>query len=428
MVITSKLKMDNSDMIVNKRRNFNIQIILDRISEERTILPNGGRSVTGFGVLDDFESYLRTAISIEGKTDAFVRSVVAEAMHEKQHMTEDYFIKSCSRIAHMKESEKQKNYKVIFPIWGGTDVLCGKRKWNDVSITFDINKNSSFARRATRERAKQVETQNSRTEIDINKFRNLPLASCSTSGVNIRDAFEKAESAISKELGLYSVVSSRGKFIFTNDPDKPINTILLAPHMTVHDQNGSLSADIFWYNRWPDGLSAKKRSYDEIERITRNVDAVRKKIRNLPWKAEAEMALARHYSAFSQADLESAFLDGWRLLEAIGGHRTEKSDVLIRRAAWFFENREEQYQIGLHLMERRNLLSHGRPVRDESNESLAFQMKNFLTPFLHTFLTNPFKFKSKEELWSFCDLPVDREIRARRSYILSCSSKFRREI
>lgn len=245
-------------MIVNKRKNFNIQIILDRISEERTVLPNGSRSIKGFGVLDDFESYLRTAINIEGKTDAFVRSVVAEAMHEKQHMTEDYFIKSCSRIAHMKESEKQTSYKVVFPIWGGTDVLCGRRKWNDVSITFDINKNSSFARKAIRERAKQVETQKSRTEIDINKFRNLPLASCSASGVNIRDAFEKAESAISKELGLYSVVSSRGKFIFTNDPDKPINTILLAPHMTIHNQDGSLSADIFWYNRWPNGLSAKK--------------------------------------------------------------------------------------------------------------------------------------------------------------------------
>ena len=190
---------------------------------------------------------------------------------------------------------------------------------------------------------------------------------------------------------------------------------------------GAISSDIFWYNRWPASMTMKARSKKELEQIVRNVDHVRGRLRSLPWRDKAENALLRHYSAFSQCDLESSFLDGWRLLEAIGGHKTEKSEVLVRRAAWFFEDREFQYEVGRHLMERRNLISHGRPVKDENNERLAFQMKKFLTPFLHGFLTNPFNFESVEEFWSFCDLPVDRKVRARKAYLLDCSSKFRQE-
>ena len=70
--------------------------------------------------------------------------------------------------------------------------------------------------------------------MDIENFEGLPLALCTVKGIDLHDAFEKAEDAISKELGLYSLIASRGQFIISNEPDKPINTILLAPHMTVH--------------------------------------------------------------------------------------------------------------------------------------------------------------------------------------------------
>lgn len=139
------------------------------------------------------------------------------------------------------------------------------------------------------------------------------------------------------------------------------------------------------------------------------------------------MALFNHYAAYSHCDLELSFLDGWRLLESIGGHKREKSETLIRRAAWFFENSEEKHEIGRHLMERRNLISHGRSIKDENNEVLAFQMKEFIRPLFLSILTNPFGFENLEELWSFCDLPTNRERRARRSYILSCGRKYRRD-
>ena len=184
---------------------------------------------------------------------------------------------------------------------------------------------------------------------------------------------------------------------------------------------------MFWYNRWCHDMPVKRRTETEIERIRKLTKQIRNKLRKLPWRDDAENALRRYYSAFAQYDLESSFLDGWRLLEAIGGHSSENSETLVKRAAWFFEERDENFQIGLHLMQRRNLISHGRPIKDENSEGLVFQIKDFITPLLHAYLTNPFNFRSITEFWDFCDLPHDRSTRLRRAYLLECGAKFRRE-
>ncbi|NBD29772.1 MAG: hypothetical protein GVY31_07025 [Alphaproteobacteria bacterium] len=412
---------------LRKKKGFNIDLMLSSLSKARTVNHDGTLSLSGFGVLEEFESYLRSSIEIDGKTDAFVRKVVKKAMHAKQDLTEGEFIKHCKRSAVKAIEKDQRDFRVLFPVWGSQKLLSGRRWWGDVSITFDIQRSSRFAQRAMKDRAEQLAAhENSSHDIPGN-IQNLPLAMCSVKGIDVFDAFEQAESAISKELGLYSLTSSRGKFIFPTNSDRPINTIMLAPHMTVHDKSGAISTSIFWYNRWPKNFSSKKRTAQEIDAIITNSEKVRSRLKRLPWRAEAEAALVRHYLAFAQCDLESSFLDGWRLLEAIAGHNREKSETLIRRASWFFEDTVENYQVGLHLMERRNLISHGRAIKESDNEGLAFQMKKFLTPFLHAFLMNPFDLSSLEEFWAFCDLPVNKEQRARQAYLLSSASKFRRE-
>jgi hypothetical protein len=52
-------------------------------------------------------------------------------------------------------------------------------------------------------------------------------------------------------------------------------------------------------------------------------------------------------------------------------------------------------------------------------------MKSFVGPLLETFLTNPFNFKNKKELWEFCDLPVDKENRDKQAKLLASAKKFR---
>jgi len=414
-------------MSIKKRKGFNIGLMLAKLSTERTLNPDKSISMQNFDVVDKYVSFFTTSIVAEGKSDAFVRHVVKDAMNAEQDLTEGKFIKYCNCIANIKLRDALKLFKVVFPVWGGQGLFTGRRKWTDVHINLNVSPKSSFTKRAKLERAKQfTKLQNEPDEI-LDGLQELPLAVCSVRAVDVLDAFEQAEHAISKELGLYALMSGRGNFIFKTGPDRPINMTLLAPHMTVHEPDGSISVEMYWYNRWPRGMVEKRPTQNSIENINRNVAKVRDKIRKLPWRHTAEIALARRYSAFAQCDLEASFLDGWRLLEATAGHYREKSETLLRRAAWFFEERDEQFQIGLHLMHRRNLISHGRPVKGESYEGLAFQMKEFLTPFLHAFLTNPFNFRDIEEFWDFCDLPIDKPARMRQEYLLDCVAEFRRK-
>jgi len=419
-------------MVIKKRDGFDLGPILKQLTETRTV--NQGGSVSyPIGTREKFESYFITATQAEGKSAAFVGYVVKRAMSAEQVLDEKKFIGHANRIANRLESNR-KPMKVVFPVWGSKGLMGDSRQWGGVRISFDVDIKSRFLRRAQRERLEQIERRGRGTVLQGDDFSNLPLAVCSVKAINAFDAFELAESAISTELGLYSLIFSRRRnLLLSGSSERPISTILLAPHMTVHDPTGKLFSDVFWFNPWPNGQRAVSRTQDDVKKIQESVATLRKQVRKLPWRSMAELALARHYEAFSQKDLEASFLDGWRLLEAIGGGAREKSETLVRRAAWFFEEPLEWTQYGLHLMHRRNLISHGRPVRADDNEGLAFQMKEFLTPMLLAVLTNPYGLKSIEEFWDFCDLPTDqgnrnkkRHILNRQLHLLQCAAKFRR--
>ena len=198
--------------------------------------------------------------------------------------------------------------------------------------------------------------------------------------------------------------------------------------MTVHEADGSLSADVYWYNNWPvEERNLRSRTVENITRAQTRVEVLRKKVRKLPWRGEAESALAVYDVAFSNTNQENVFLGGWRLLEAIAGHPHENSKKLIERAAWFYAERDKVQQVGYHLLERRNLISDGRTIQANDNESLAFQMKQFLSPMLMSYLSNTLGFTSWIEFWNFCDLPVDPNERKQRALLLEKGAAFRRE-
>lgn len=421
MIGTHKIK-------VSKKENFKLDLMLSRLSAARKILPDRSISFTKLGEIDQYESYLRSAIVIEGMSDAFSSAIIKEAMNAEQNFTSEQFIARCRQIATAHIQNDLKDYKVAIPIWGSNGLKLQRRRWGNTSITFNIKKTTNFAQKLITERARQLEEHGDSASFIPNEVADLPLALCSVKAINVFDAFEQAENAISIELGLHALTSSRGKFFYPTNSDLPIITILKAPHMSIHDRTGKLSTKIFWYNNWPRKLSNVQRKPDQAELIFRNSEKVRNRLKNIPWRRDAELALARYYLAFSQSDLESSFLDGWRLLEAIAGQKVEKSQTLIKRASWFFADSDEKYQFGLHLLERRNLISHGRAIKDENKECLAFQMKELLTPIFHAFLTNPFNFRRKEEFWRFCDLPIDKGERERQTYLLNCAARFREEV
>lgn len=408
-----------------KRKRFDLGLILERLSEDRKLSPDGSISYKGFGVREAYVSFLTSAVETDGLTDAFVSGVVGTVLNDKQRLSEEDFIKACNRLSNIALQKKVTKFKVIFPLLGNRGLLAGRRVWGDVSINFEPSQTTSFSRKAKEGREQQIQRRLDIGDDMKGLLLKLPWAVCSASGVDASDAFEKAEAAISKELGLHSVIFGRGKYLVNNGPVMPISDMLLAPHMTVHNSKGEIFSGVFWSNPWPAWIKESPSNLNRDVRIRKSMNHLRASVRKLPWRDDAEMALARHYSAFGQFDLEASFLDGWRLLERVGGHTQERGETLVKRAAWFFEDRDFYVQIGRHLLERRNLLSHGRPVRDQNQENLAFQVRDFISPILMSYLTNPFGFRTIDEFWDFCDMPVSKSTRQKRMKLLQLASKFR---
>lgn len=410
-------------MTIKTRKGFNIQPVLDLLSQSGNESDDPPR---GFGLLFSREkAYLRTAIDAKDLSDFELSRVIEKALREAPKLTQESFLKHCNLSASQIDNEKHDDFKVVFPLWGAQHLISGRRKWDKVWITFDVDKSSAFARKALADRITQLKTRSRTLPTIIEQVEELPWAVCSIRSINMVDAFERAEYAITKELGLYSIVTSLHTERIFSSSEYPINTILFAPHMTVHNPSGSITSDIFWYNRWDRFMDPPTRTQDEITKIRGKVDRLRRKIRRLPWRDKAEQVLIRYYNAFAHFDLEKSFLDGWKLLEFIGGDEGTKGDTLIKRAAFLTSDPTLSKEIGMHLRHRRNLISHGRSINDASNETLAFQMKSFVRPLLETFLTNPFSFQKEKDLWDFCDLPVDKTERNKQAKLLATAQKFR---
>ena len=323
-------------MTIKTRKGFNIQPVLDLLSQSGNESDDPPR---GFGLLFSREkAYLRTAIDAKDLSDFELSRVIEKALREAPKLTQESFLKHCNLSASQIDNEKHDDFKVVFPLWGAQHLISGRRKWDKVWITFDVDKSSAFARKALADRITQLKTRGKNVPTVIEQVEELPWAVCSIRSINMVDAFERAEYAITKELGLYSIVTSRKKEQLSSLAERPINTMLLAPHMTVHNPSGTISNNIFWYNRWDLYLNQPGRTQDEITRIRGKFDRLRRKIRRLPWRDKAEQVLIRYYNAFAHFDLEKSFLDGWKLLEFIGGDEGTKGDTLIKRAAFLSSN------------------------------------------------------------------------------------------
>jgi hypothetical protein len=79
-------------------------------------------------------------------------------------------------------------------------------------------------------------------------------------------------------------------------------------------------------------------------------------------------------------------------------------------------------------------LAHGHAIKADDEETLAFQMLQFVAPFLVRYILNEFNFNSPKEFWEFLEIPAQRRDRhnmrsehERQLDLLSKAAEFRGE-
>lgn len=421
-----------------------IDFLLDQVRKNRVRNDEGHITLIGAGNYDGWAAILVSAVSFEVRTDALRTRIVRAVLFSPDlpiDFTEEDFRKVAYRLRHKYQDEELQIYRVAFPIWNLPRFLRGTRKMGDVTLNFTPSQKTRMFKTIAREREAQ---QNNRhyevffTEDRLNDLRRCSICLAHVQANSPADANERASEALYEILGLVNLAKDGGKFWRSSSRvagKLPVSDVLIGPHTTTHTENGKLTHDGFWHENWVGGPNRKALKAEVMAAWEKRVHQLEEGISKSLWRDRCKSATARYFKAFSNPNLEESFLEGWRLFENISGLRYEKISDQILRASNIFENNTEYLIIGRHLALRRNLLAHGHAIKTDDEETLAFQMLQFVAPFLERYILNGFGFASPNEFWEFLDLPAQRHDRAterteleRRLDLLEKAAKFRGEI
>jgi hypothetical protein len=419
-----------------------IQFILDKIKAMRVPVEEGRIGLRGIGEMDIWTAVLVSAIGLQIRTDALRTTIVRRALFSPDlplAFTEKDFRKVVHGLHNQYENE-QHIYRVVFPIWNQPIFLNGLRVSGDVTLNFSPTQSSKIFKKIEKERKIQ------RTDqfcVDFfTKERERDLQKCTLCLAEVRasspaDANERASRLLYETLGLINLAKDNQKHWRSSSRvggKLPVSEVLIGPHTTTHFENGKLSHEGFWHEEWVGGPQSKTQSPEAMKAWEKRFQQLVEGVNRSHWQEDCKSALARYFKAFSNPNLEESFLEGWRLFENISGSRYEKIDNQIIRASNIFESNNEYGIIGQHLKLRRNLMAHGHAIKADDEETLAFQMLQFVIPFLQLYILNGFKFESTKELWDFLDLPAQKQDRTsmriqheKKLDLLAKAAKFRGE-
>lgn len=427
----------------NEFSKSEISFILEQVKKFRLIDEKGHVSLKGTGSSNGWTAVLVSAVGFEIGTDALRRHIVRGVLFSPDlplDFSESDFRKVACRLREKLQYQELNIFRVAFPLWNLPEFLKGRRVMGDVTLNFTPSHQTRIFKTIVRERENQ---QNDRDyEFFFTKHKLTDLRRCSICLAQVRanspaDANERASEALYEILGLVNLAADGGKYWRSSwrvAGKLPVSDVLIGPHKTIHSENGKLAYGGFWYENWVGGPKQKVLKVEVWAAWERRFQQLELGIAKSPWREQCKSAAVRYFKAFSNPNLEESFLEGWRLFENISGSPREKISDRLRRASNVFEDNIEYLIAGRHLALRRNLLTHGRAIQADDEETLAFQMLEFVVPFLERYILNSFKFSSPIEFWEFLELPAQREDRAtdrkkleRRLKLLKKAAEFRDE-
>lgn len=403
------------------RKDFtdeDIQRILEKCRELRSVGDDG--SVTFKGLHHrPLTAMLVSAVGFDARTEALKAHILQKTLASPD-LPNDFTEKDFRDIAWKLKDGFQNHsapHRVVFPIWNKPAFLDGRRRIGPAMINFSPSDRTPLFKRIERERAQQRSWPGFCKHFGDTKTEQLDR--CSLCVVRVaahthHDAYELASDALYGILGLVNMAADGGKGErMTPGPNlRPVSDVLIGPHVTVHADNGALAFQGFWYENWPD-KPPHPFSDAELDGLESDYGMLARGAAQSPWSAECRSASVRYFKAFSNPNLHESLLDGWRLMEHVAGSRTDSIKQKLTRVSNAAENRVWWRIVGKHLQARRNMITHGAPIgiQDQEQETLAFQMRGFIRPYLLSYILNTPSLATQEEFWEMLEITDQQDKR-----------------
>lgn len=241
--------------------------------------------------------------------------------------------------------------------------------------------------------------------------------------VKARSPFEGAQhalDAIDLARATWNLALNRGKgWRISSGRPRPVNDILLCPFHTMHNEDGSLATESWWYDPGYSGPAQPFTDRAKIDRLFTFSKKIRTRLSQSAYSDDLANALVRYVRALDAADLNDSFLRLWSILEFLTDSAFDPYKVAVRRAAFMFAERDYSVQVLTHLMNHRNRFVHAGTDTDEI-ESLVYLLKRYVDALLMFHIGNSFNFESRASAAVFMDLPpsklqIDERIRRLRN-------------
>jgi hypothetical protein len=221
-----------------------------------------------------------------------------------------------------------------------------------------------------------------------------------------KEAFELANDSADRLRGMLNLLinSSRGVNPFYDlSTPHAMNQFRRGPYHTMHKPDGSLAAEMFWYEpRWHHEADSVKfadpKNYGK---------AIRKwwgRFQSNPLRAHIADGLMRYCRALDLHDFEPSLIGMWSVLESMTG--SSSGDVVVKRIKRIFEDHREAVLVANHVRIRRNSAVHsGTTPQSSEHDAILVQLNILVSRILFFCLSDGRKYKSTEKLFAFLEAP-----------------------
>ena len=237
---------------------------------------------------------------------------------------------------------------------------------------------------------------------------NYADVSVSVTARSTADAADKALYRLDFVRGICNLWKNRGHTIrISSGKRSPVNSILLGPIHTLHQGNGNLATELWWYEPQYQGPVNLYNENAKIETMLKYMESFRSHQKKSNYEPDIVQAVVRYVRALDLRDWDDSFLRLWGVLEFLTGTLSDSYKATIRRASYMFADKEYAHQVLSHLRDYRNKSVHAGS-ESSAIESMMYQLKRYVEALIEFHVGNIIRFSSIADAAEFMDFPKDK--------------------
>lgn len=320
------------------------------------------------------------------------------------------FLQRCEAAYETLTARPKKKFVVISSMTYSGEPLFSRITDGEVRVHWQPKPSSKFMRKTWNARNNLTKTRKNYKVAD-ESADNIHLFAY-VSAYDVHDAHTLAADSIDCLRGILNlfVNSNRGIDPFSQlRRPHAFNRFRSGPYKTVHNLDGSLATETFWYeNRWLHEMPSVKFKPEGITEFRKNLHVWWARLQRSPLKKHIRQGLLRYCRALDLHDPEPSLTEMWGALESLTGTQREKGDLTVDRTVQLFKDRDEARQIANHIRIRRNSTIHAARTLDQREiDAILFHAEFLASRILFFCLEEGKRFKDRYELYDFLDLKLD---------------------